>query len=124
MEEEDTDLGDIPEEFLGCGGFRWLARYAGALTRALAVTDPLMYTLMRDPVRLPTSGTVVDRAVIVQHLLSDQSDPFNRKPLTPDELVPGELRALSISSPAKNGRPFSTTCGYAVVCVGSSQCLS
>ncbi len=32
--------------------------------------DPLLDTLMQDPVRLPTSGTIVDRATIAQHLLN------------------------------------------------------
>jgi ubiquitin conjugation factor E4 B len=32
--------------------------------------DPLLDTLMRDPVRLPTSGTIVDRSTIAQHLLN------------------------------------------------------
>ena len=32
--------------------------------------DPLLDTLMRDPVRLPTSNTIVDRATIAQHLLN------------------------------------------------------
>ena len=32
--------------------------------------DPLLDTLMRDPVKLPTSGTIVDRATIAQHLLN------------------------------------------------------
>ncbi len=36
----------------------------------LEFMDPLMDTLMRDPVRLPTSGTIVDRATIAQHLLN------------------------------------------------------
>ena len=58
-EEEDEAYGDVPEEFL----------------------DPLMYTLMKDPVLLPTSNTVVDRSTIIQHLLSDQHDPFNRAAL-------------------------------------------
>lgn len=30
-------------------------------------------TLMRDPVRLPTSGNVVDRSTIAQHLLNDET---------------------------------------------------
>lgn len=34
--------------------------------------DPLLDTLMRDPVRLPTSGTVVDRSTIAQHLLNTE----------------------------------------------------
>jgi ubiquitin conjugation factor E4 B len=32
--------------------------------------DPLLDTLMRDPVRLPTSNTIVDRSTIAQHLLN------------------------------------------------------
>lgn len=43
-------LGEIPDEFL----------------------DPIMGTLMKDPVLLPSSQTVVDRSVILRHLLSDQ----------------------------------------------------
>lgn len=43
-------LGEIPDEFL----------------------DPIMGTLMKDPVVLPSSHMVVDRAVILRHLLSDQ----------------------------------------------------
>lgn len=68
---EET-LGEIPDEFL----------------------DPLMCTLMKDPVKLPTSGYSMDRSTITQHLLNDQSDPFTRAPLTIDELQPNvELKA-------------------------------
>lgn len=49
--------------------------------------DPLMDTLMSDPVSLP-SGTVMDRAIITRHLLNSSTDPFNRQPLTEDMLVP------------------------------------
>lgn len=67
-----TPAGDIPDEFL----------------------DPIQYTLMRDPVVLPTSDTVMDRATILRHLLSDERDPINRKPLTADMLQPAtELKA-------------------------------
>ena len=59
---EEQELGDIPDEFL----------------------DPLMFTMMKDPVKLPTSGITIDRSTIVSHLLSDSTDPFNRKPLTID----------------------------------------
>lgn len=63
--ERDADiLGDVPDEFL----------------------DPIMSTLMRDPVKLVTSGNVVDRATITRHLLSVPSDPFNRKFLSEDML--------------------------------------
>lgn len=63
--EEEEDLGDVPDEFL----------------------DPVMSVLMRNPVKLPTSGNVMDRAVISRILLSDKLDPFNRKLLTEDMLV-------------------------------------
>lgn len=62
----DETLGEIPDEFL----------------------DPLMCTLMKDPVTLPASGYTMDRATITQHLLNDQSDPFTRAPLTIEQLTP------------------------------------
>ena len=46
-----------------------------------------MDTVMEEPVRLP-SGMIVDRPVIVRHLLNSSIDPFNRQPLTLDMLVP------------------------------------
>ena len=57
--------------------------------------DPLMATLMEDPVLLPTkSKMIMDRSHIVRHLLSDQRDPSTREPLTPEMLVPQpELKA-------------------------------
>lgn len=71
-QEEEDITGDIPEEFL----------------------DPITYTLMRDPVILPTSDTIMDRPTILRHLLSDERDPINRSPLTPDMLQPAtELKA-------------------------------
>ena len=53
-----------------------------------SVTDPLMDTLMDDPVILP-SNTVMDRPIIMRHLLNSQTDPFNRQPLTEEMLIPG-----------------------------------
>lgn len=64
----DADLGEIPDEFL----------------------DPLMYTLMEDPVRLPVSKIVIDRSTIRSHLLSDPHDPFNRMPLKIEDVIPGK----------------------------------
>ncbi|KAL2867933.1 ubiquitin-ubiquitin ligase UFD2 [Aspergillus lucknowensis] len=65
-EQEEEDLGEIPEEFL----------------------DPLMYTLMEDPVVLPASKISIDRATIRSHLLSDPHDPFNRVPLKMEDVTP------------------------------------
>ncbi|KAK0174457.1 hypothetical protein PV327_010224 [Microctonus hyperodae] len=60
--KEDEILTGAPDEFL----------------------DPIMMTLMTDPVILPSSKVTVDRQTIARHLLSDQIDPFNRSPLTMD----------------------------------------
>ncbi|XVF60625.1 hypothetical protein PTKIN_Ptkin08bG0063200 [Pterospermum kingtungense] len=73
-EAMDTEavLGDIPDEFL----------------------DPIQYTLMKDPVILPSSRITVDRPVIQRHLLSDGTDPFSRSHLTVEMLIPNtELKA-------------------------------
>lgn len=66
LEEREIQkaLEDAPEEFL----------------------DPIMSTLMTDPVVLPSSHVIVDRTTIARHLLSDQTDPFNREPLTMDQV--------------------------------------
>ncbi|KAE8591755.1 hypothetical protein XENTR_v10018566 [Xenopus tropicalis] len=50
--------------------------------------DPLMDTLMTEPVRLP-SGTIMDRSIILRHLLNSSTDPFNRQTLTENMLEPG-----------------------------------
>ncbi|KAG5887926.1 hypothetical protein JTB14_003022 [Gonioctena quinquepunctata] len=50
--------------------------------------DPIMSTLMADPVILPSSKQTVDRSTIARHLLSDQTDPFNRSPLSMDQVIP------------------------------------
>ncbi|RDB17892.1 Ubiquitin conjugation factor E4 [Hypsizygus marmoreus] len=72
MEEEEEDLGEVPDEFL----------------------DPLMATVMRDPVRLPSSKAILDRSTIKSHLLSDTTDPFNRSPLKIEDVIPElELKA-------------------------------
>ena len=52
--------------------------------------DALTSHLMNDPVMLPSSKSVVDRATIEIHLLSNQNDPFDRSYLTKDMLVPME----------------------------------
>ncbi|CAJ0939333.1 unnamed protein product, partial [Ranitomeya imitator] len=49
--------------------------------------DPLMDTLMSEPVRLP-SGTIMDRSIILRHLLNSSTDPFNRQELTENMLEP------------------------------------
>jgi ubiquitin conjugation factor E4 B len=40
------------------------------------------------------SGHYVDRSTITQHLLNDPTDPFNREPLTTEDIRPAtELKA-------------------------------
>ena len=50
-----------------------------------------MFTLMRDPVILPSSKVTIDRSTIKAHLLSDSKDPFNRSPLNIEDVVPSAL---------------------------------
>jgi len=50
--------------------------------------DPFLNTLMRDPVRLRTSGSIVDRAIANHFVLRDRKDPFNHMRLTSDMLEP------------------------------------
>ncbi|GMM46732.1 ubiquitin-ubiquitin ligase [Pichia kluyveri] len=64
-EEEELELGEAPDEFL----------------------DPLMYTLMKDPVKLPTSHISIDRSVLKAHLMNDPTDPFNRMPLKMEDVT-------------------------------------
>lgn len=52
------------------------------------IVDGLLYTVMKDPVTLPSSRAVVDRATIKSHLLSDSKDPFNRAPLKIEDVIP------------------------------------
>ncbi|CAG9818490.1 unnamed protein product [Phaedon cochleariae] len=58
--------------------------------------DPIMSTLMSDPVILPSSKQTVDRSTIARHLLSDQTDPFNRSPLSMDQVMPNTELAEEI----------------------------
>lgn len=43
--------------------------------------------MIQNPVKLP-SGYILDKSTIARHLLSDQTDPFTRQPLTLEMLVP------------------------------------
>ncbi|OAX85301.1 hypothetical protein ACJ72_00331 [Emergomyces africanus] len=71
-DQAEEDLGEIPDEFL----------------------DPLVYTLMEDPVILPSSKVSIDRSTIRSHLLSDPNDPFNRAPLRIEDVIPDtEMKA-------------------------------
>uniref|UniRef100_A0A0N5B8X5 RING-type E3 ubiquitin transferase n=1 Tax=Strongyloides papillosus TaxID=174720 RepID=A0A0N5B8X5_STREA len=66
MEEEEDFGDDVPDEF----------------------RDPVMDNVMLDPVKLPSSGQIMDRKNIIKHLLNIQIDPFNRQPLKQEDLIP------------------------------------
>jgi hypothetical protein len=69
--DEDTLFEDAPEDFC----------------------DPLLCTLMEDPVLTPYNH-VFDRSSILTHLLNDSSDPLSRQPMTASDLKPAtELKA-------------------------------
>lgn len=72
-QQNEDDYADAPDEF----------------------KDPLMDTLMIDPVLLP-SGTIMDRSIITRHLLNSSTDPFNRQPLTEDMLQSGIILEINI----------------------------
>ena len=72
IKEEEINYDDAPDEFY----------------------DSITALLMTDPVKLPKSQVILDRKTIETHLLSDQTDPFNRSPLTKEMLIPcPELKA-------------------------------
>ena len=89
-EQAEEDLGDIPDEFLGTSTLI-RADCEEHVANLCRPTDPLMYTLMEDPVILPTSRTTIDRSTIRSHLLSDPNDPFNRAPLKIEDVRPGRF---------------------------------
>ena len=78
--EDDVEMADAPDEYL----------------------DPITYTLMQDPVKLP-SGAVMDRPNVMRMLLTDPRDPTTRlvrliySPRGPRHGPPG-LKELNLSS--------------------------
>ncbi|XP_027026253.1 ubiquitin conjugation factor E4 B isoform X2 [Tachysurus fulvidraco] len=84
--QSEMDYSDAPDEF----------------------KDPLMDTLMTDPVQLP-SGNIMDRSIILRHLLNSPTDPFNRQPLTESmlESVPELKVRIQAWMREKQGGRFS-----------------
>lgn len=85
-DQAEEDLGEVPDDFL----------------------DPLMYTLMEDPVILPASKMSLDRSTIRSHLLSDPHDPFNRVPLKEEDVKPGMFTQLMQSGGSELTNVFKT----------------
>ncbi|KAK3518935.1 hypothetical protein QTP70_016060 [Hemibagrus guttatus] len=84
--QSEMDYSDAPDEF----------------------KDPLMDTLMTDPVQLP-SGNIMDRSIILRHLLNSPTDPFNRQPLTESmlESVPELKERIQAWMREKQGGRYS-----------------
>lgn len=68
-----------------------------------------MFTVMRDPVILPSSKVTIDRSTIKSHLLSDAKDPFNRSPLSIEEVVPSERIILHYETRSDFGISLTDT---------------
>jgi len=93
-QQAEEDLGEIPDELL----------------------DPIMGSLMEDPVLLPSSKQIVDRSTIRSHLLSDPTDPFNRVPLKIEDVLVAEEKKKEIDDFIASKRkpipePMDTTPG-------------
>lgn len=98
-EEGEEELGEIPDEFLGMNQSPPPLPFPCHILRhefKLMLIDPLMATLMEDPVILPTSKVTIDRQTIKVHLLSVHTDPFNREPLALEDVIPSALSSLKL----------------------------
>ncbi|KRX03279.1 hypothetical protein PPERSA_09187 [Pseudocohnilembus persalinus] len=60
--------------------------------------DPLVCTIMKNPVKLPNSQQIVDKNTIVKHLLEEQNDPFTRSALKIEDVVEMEDLRLEIEN--------------------------
>ena len=89
---------------LGGGDLRQLCESQGALDAATLASihaldlssvripaellDPLTQQLMMDPVKLPCSGSTVDRSTIMRHLRTTPTDPYTNTPLALSDVTP------------------------------------
>ena len=62
--EEEIEYEDVPSEFC----------------------DPILMTMIENPVMMPEMDLFVEESVIKRHLLTCDENPFNRKPLTTEQL--------------------------------------
>ena len=66
LQDQDAILAEAPEEFV----------------------DEMTAELMNDPVMLPASGTILNRSTVEKLLMSKPEDPYNRTPLSIDQVIP------------------------------------
>jgi len=62
--EEEIEYEDVPSEFC----------------------DPILMTMIENPIMMPEMDLFVEESVIKRHLLTCDENPFNRKPLTTEQL--------------------------------------
>lgn len=88
------------EEFIGFFDVEFNTKYLGEYKDALLqikntvfpdnlpneFLDPLLFTPIIQPMILPESGIIIERTVIMSYLLENKYDPFNRQPITFEQL--------------------------------------
>ena len=52
----------------------------------MSFSNPIMGTLIDDPVMLPECETIMNRDIIYRYVLAERNNPFNRKELTVSDL--------------------------------------
>ena len=62
--EEEIEYEDVPEDFC----------------------DPILMTMIEEPIMIPEMDLIVEESVIKRHLLTTDENPFNRRPLTTEQL--------------------------------------
>ena len=63
--EEEIEYEDVPEEFC----------------------DPILMSMIEEPIMIPGMDLIVEESVIKRHLLTNDENPFNRTPLTTQQLI-------------------------------------
>ena len=49
--------------------------------------DPIYYIPIEDPIEMPNTKTIVEKKIIMNHLVFNQTNPFDGLPLTRDEII-------------------------------------
>ena len=49
--------------------------------------DPIYYIPIEDPIEMPNTKTIVEKKIIMNHLVFNQTNPFDGLPLTRDEIL-------------------------------------
>ena len=49
--------------------------------------DPIYYTPIQEPIEMPNTKTIVEKKIIMNHLVFNQTNPFDGLPLTREEII-------------------------------------